>query len=46
MLAVAVYQVTYYSAHQHLTEGWEDEDAQSFTNVEEALVDIQDVNKK
>jgi RNA-dependent RNA polymerase len=46
MLAVAVYQVTYYSAHQHLTEDWEDEDNQSFTNVEEALVDIQDVNKK
>ena len=46
MLAVAVYQVTYYHAHQHLTDDMEDEDGQNFTNVEEALVDIQDVNKK
>jgi RNA-dependent RNA polymerase len=48
MLAVAVYQVAYYSRHQHLTDEWEDEDAQNFTNIDEAFMDadIQDVNKK
>ncbi|KAJ9096569.1 hypothetical protein QFC19_007101 [Naganishia cerealis] len=48
MLAVAVYQVAYYSRHQHLTDEWEDEDAQNFTNIDEALMDadIEDVDKK